>query len=215
MEEQPEDHSRVLFLSISMIVVIIIVGVCAFLGYMLGENKVAQPKAQSISPLVSPVISQSNLQIPEAASNTSANWTIYTDVDFSIKYPTTWLVKKGFSTKEDVIVYDPKSIKAITQNGVQNRIPTSFVDILSVTASTQSAAQLFEAYKTQASSSASTSEQSPTLGADMVLVHSENSSSNTVLWSHNGLVAQFETSIQHLHETSTENSILQTFQFLK
>lgn len=221
MENQPfsrlesEDAPRLPFLFLTMIAVVVLIGIGIFGGYVLGQNNSKeQSKNPSLNDLISPGLTQ-ELQLPNAASSGNANWTIYTDVAFSIKYPTTWLVKKGFSTKDDVIVYDPQSVKQVTQNGTQVRMPSVFVDILSVTPATQSAGQMVDAYKIQASSSAIKSEQSATLGANLVLVNTGNPSANTVLWSQNGLIAQFTTSIQHLTDTSTENKILQSFQFIK
>src|SRR5258708_3122051 len=188
-----EENPHLLFMFLTLIAVVVLIGSAIFGGYMLGQtNGKDQSKSPNINTLISPGIDQQGLQLPDASSNvnTTTNWTIYTDVAFSIKYPTTWLVKKGFSSKDDVIVYDPQTVKQLTQNGTQARIPSSFVDILSVTASTQSAAQTLAAYTLQASSSAIKSEQSTTLGANLVLVNTGNASANTILWSQNGLIAQ-------------------------
>lgn len=206
-----------MFLTLIAVAVLICVGV--FGGYLLGQsNSKDQSKSQHINTLVSPAADQ-GLQLPDSSNsnaNTNTNWTIYTDVAFSIKYPTNWLIKKGFSTKDDLVIYDPTTVKQVTQNGTQERIPGSFVDILSVTAATQSAAQMVSSYKMQASNSAAIkTEQSTTLGENLVLVNMGNPSSNTILWSQNGMVAQFTSSIQHLSDTSIENKILQTFQFIK
>ncbi|HSW88520.1 MAG TPA: hypothetical protein VLG12_05150 [Candidatus Saccharimonadales bacterium] len=219
-DETKVEASHLLFTFLMIVIVAILVGVGAYIGYVMGENKYkdSQAKSQNISDLITPGINPSGIQFmdgSQSSSGNASNWTIYTDVAFSIKYPTNWLVKKGFSTKDDVVVYDPKSIKQVTENGTQVRIPSAYIDILSVGAATQSAAQMFDDYKVQASNSALQSEQSPTLGPNLVLFNTGKSSANNVLWSQDGSVAQFSTSIQHLTETSTENKILQTFQFIK
>lgn len=219
-DETKVEASHLLFTFLMIVIVAILVGVGAYIGYVMGENKYkdSQAKSQNISDLITPGINPSGIQFLDGAQQSSenaANWTIYTDVSFSIKYPTNWLVKKGFSTKDDVIVYDPKSIKQVTENGTQVRIPSAYVDILSVGAATQSAAQMFDDYKIQSGNAALQNEQSPTLGTNLVLFNTGKSSANNILWSQDGFVAQFSTSIQHVSDTSIENKVLQTFQFIK
>ena len=84
-----------------------------------------------------------------------------------------------------------------------------------MSATTLSAQQIFDNAKQQASGSAMQDEQSSTLGQNLILFNTGKSSSNTVLWTQDGMLAQFGTSIQHLNDNSTENKILQTFQFIK
>lgn len=216
--ETPSDTTNYLFSFLVVIIVIIFIGVGVFVGYVLGENKNNQNNGQNLNQLVTPGPNPSGIQFYDAsqqASNNASGWTMYTDVNFSIKYPVNWLIKKGFSSQSDVVIYDPASIKQVTQNGQQNRIPTSYVDILSVGAATQSAQQIFDNYKQQASDSAAQDEQSPTLGSNLIMFNTGKSSGNTILWTQDGMLAQFSGSIQHLNDSSTENKILQTFQFIK
>lgn len=210
--------SNYIFSFLIIVIVIIFIGVGVFVGYILGQNKSNQNNDQNINQLVTPGLNPSGILFNDASqqsSGTAANWTIYSDVNFSVKYPTNWLIKKGFSSQTDTIVYDPASIKQVTQNGQQSRIPTAYVDILSVGAATQSAQQIFDNANQQASNSAMKDEQSPTLGQNQVLFNTGKSSGNTVLWTQDGMLAQFATSMQHLNDSSTENKILQTFQFIK
>lgn len=209
--------SNYIFSFLIVVIVVIFIGVGVFVGYMLGQNKSNQNNDQNINQLVTPGLNPSGILFNNTSqqSSNASGWTIYTDVNFSIKYPVNWLVKKGFSSQSDVVIYDPASIKQVTQNNQQVRIPTSFVDILSVGAATQSAQQIFDNYKQQASDSALQEEQSPTLGQNLVLFDNGKSSGNTALWTQEGMLAQFAASIQHLNDNSAENKILQTFQFIK
>jgi len=142
---------------------------------------------------------------------------MYTDINFSIKYPVAWLLKKGYAAKDDLIIYDPKSIKISTQNGKQVKTPASYVDILSISAATQSASQTIDTYVTamQQRSITVQSELSPLYKSDMVLFDNPAGSGKNILWSHDNMQIMFNTSILHLTDNSIENQILQTFQFIQ
>lgn len=196
--------------------ILVFIGLGLFIGFIVGSNKDNPSNSQTLGAQISPVptgIQFLNDSSQSSASDNTNSWTLYTDINYSIKYPVTWLVKKGFSAKDDLIIYDPKSVK---QSG-QSRIPTAYVDILSITASTQSASQIVDNYKNslKEKSTILQSEQSPTLGVNLVLFDNPGASGKNVLWSQDTMLAQFNTSMQHFADTSTENKILQTFQFIK
>lgn len=203
---------------------LILIGLGILLGYFLWGNKntnqkEAQNTAVPLTPMPSGVQWLMGLQAPSPADTSAGagNWTQYTDVTFSIKYPVTWLIKRGFSAKDDLIIYDPKSIKVSTQNGQQIKTPSSYVDILSVSPASQSALQTVSDYITAMKQKNITiqSEESPVYKSDMILFDNPVGSGKNILWSHNNIQAMFNASLNHLTDNSTENQILQTFQFMQ
>lgn len=191
----------------TLILGLIFIGIGLFIGYVLWGNKdITHPITNS------PVTS---LLTPAQSNSSNSQWSIYTDTNYSIKYPTSWLLKRGFSSAGDLIIYDPNSITSVTKNGAQSRIPTTYVDIISVTASSQSATQVVSNYIDQMKQKNITvnSEQSPVYHDNMVLFDNPGGSGKNVVYTNNNTLAMFNTSATHLAGNSIEDTILQSFQF--
>jgi len=140
-------------------------------------------------------------------------------VNFTIKYPANWVAKKVFLSKTDLVIYDPNQIKQEVENGQEVQVLLAYIDILQIGTTTKDAQKLAEDYKEQMRQKGIIlqSEQSPTLGTNLVLVSNGNTetSDNNVFLTNNNMVAVFKTSLQHLTDNSTENQILRTFMFIQ
>jgi len=217
-----DETQSLLFTFLIMTSALVFIGLGLLLGYFLWANKTTQKSIQNatvpLTPAPSDIQFLMGLQSSPSQSNAAAgNWTMYTDVNFSIKYPTTWLLKRGYSAKDDLIIYDPQSIKVSTQNGTQIKSPSTYIDILSVTAASQSAAQTVADYVNAMKQKNITiqTELSPVYKSDMVLFDNPAGAGKNLLWSHSNMQIMFNTSMQHITDNSIENQILQTFQFMQ
>lgn len=195
----------------TFILALVFIGLGVFIGYLVWGGKNNKIESKDIDALVTPA--QKELQFGDSAN--SDGWTMYTDIDFSFKYPVTWMIKRGFSAKDDLIVYDPKSIKVSAQNGTQNRIPSVFVDVISVSASTKSASVVATEYIDSMKQKGIDiqSEESPLLKSNMILFDNPERNGKNVVLSRDNMLATFVVSVKNFKENSTENTILQSFQF--
>jgi hypothetical protein len=205
--ETASGTTGLLFTFLTMVFMVVFTGAGVLIGFFIWGNKTNQSNMQSVS--AATTATQSNVA--------SGNWTQYWDVNFSIKYPVDWLLKRGYASANDLMIYDPKSVKQMMRNGAQSQVPTIYLDVLYVTPSTQSAAETIADFaNTQKQKNIDIhSEESPLYKSDMVLFEDPGGIGKTILWSHNNLKALFNTSTEHLTDPSIENQILQTFQFIQ
>lgn len=217
-EEAPSDtppQSAVGFFQIiiTFILALVFIGLGVFIGYFIWGTKNNPGSAQGINALITPA--QKELQFQD--SENSDGWTTYADISYSFKYPATWMIKRGFSTKDDVIVYDPKSIKISTVNGSQSRVPSRYVDVLSAGASKKDAKAVAAEYADTMKQKGINvqSEESPVLKSEMILFDNPEGSGKNVVLSKDNMLATFITSVSHLTDNSTENAILQSFKFIQ
>jgi len=78
---------------------------------------------------------------PDPASNAAdatANWKTYTNSDFSVKYPVSWIVKVD-SGSQVTSIYDPSHMKTSVRNGGNTfSSPTEYFNINRITTTSQS-----------------------------------------------------------------------------
>lgn len=185
-----------------------LVGVGILIGFYLWEYNGGLLHAQKTTP--NNISEQTNdLFGNTAKSNTASEWTTYTDASFTIQHPKSWQVTKGFSSKSDIIFYDPTSIQSSVQNGQESRVPTVFVDILSLSQASQSAAMLVQELGKQNNTQIQM-QQSPDYQADMVLYDTKAKNKN-LAWTQNNVLILFSTSLQQFSPDSVEYKIIKSF----
>jgi len=211
-EDETADSRGLLFTAITFLSVVFLI----VLGVFIWKNKSYQNDLQNISQTSSAIF---NILSPSPPDDNQNNWTSYSDVNFTIKYPANWVAKKVFLSKTDLVIYDPNQIKQEVENGQEVQVLLAYIDILQIGTTTKDAQKLAEDYKEQMRQKGIIlqSEQSPTLGTNLVLVSNGNTetSDNNVFLTNNNMVAVFKTSLQHLTDNSTENQILRTFMFIQ
>lgn len=211
-EEVPHINPAVSNAFVLIFLAVFFVGLGLFAGYMFWGNRSNNTENKTQGQTVPSDIK--NLFSNDQTIN-SNTWTIYTDLNFTIKYPITWLLKKGYAGRDDILVYDPKSIKQVKQGGVDQRIPTVYLDIFSIENSSESAAQVAAYYAEQMKQKNTNIkiEESPKLKSDLVLFDNPGGYGKNVVLSQKGMQARFNTSAEHLTDNSVVNQILQNFEF--
>lgn len=196
-----------------MSAIVILIGLGLFIGFLIWGNKDSQGGVQaSISPVPSDIAS-----LFGDAAQGQDDWTSYADTNYTVKFPANWMLKRGFLAKDDLIIYDPKSITTSSQNGKTSKSPSVYVDIVSVTASEKNALQVVDDYKKQAKEKNIDvqSEELPGLNNSVILFDNPGGKGKNIVISNNQLLANLISSTQHLSGNSTENTIIKSFQFLQ
>lgn len=220
-EDEPVSNATNAKITLVLFGGLMLIGVGIAIGYFLwsyhgGYLKKMQPGQNTQAAAGVPSDTQSLFDnTAQTANQTDPNsWETYTDPSFTIKYPKSWQVKKGFSSKDDLVLYDPTSIKSSQKNGAEVRTPAVFLDILLVQPASQSAQALVADLGKQ-NHTEIPMEMSPVYKENMVLYSNKVNTTNNIAWTQNNTLAFFSTSAKHLTDDTMENKILGTFQLVK
>lgn len=157
---------------------------------------------------------------PTPTPDPTADWKTFTGNGFSYKYPANWQNKANFISNNDMVVFDPASLKSFAENGGgQIQLPTIFFDVQQIITTTQTAKSYADEftsavpYNTAGGVLNRESNSASDLQMELFTAEGEGSSGKYLILSNGQKIAVINTSLKSFGDNNIENQILSTFKF--